>query len=373
MILTVAPNRETKIRLYKGELNMKKKKNKGLIYTILALVLVVILIGVFGGTDKVDSPSADDGSQATESDITENLYIGLLQYTSHPSLDAITDGIINTLAENGYANGDSITLDFQNAQGDQSNLNTMSTRFVSNNADLMIAIATPSALAIANASSEVPIILGAITDPENVGLVESNEAPGGNITGVSDMTPIAQQLELIRELQPEATTLGLLYSSSEDNAVLQGEMAAELAKEFGFETVTRTVSSTNDVIQVTQQLVTEVDAIWTPNDNIIASAFPSVLETANSANIPVYPAVDMMVAQGGLATLGLNQYQIGVKTGEMVVELLRGEIETATEPVRLADETDLVINFETAELLGINIPDSLRSKAIDASELLEEE
>ena len=187
------------------------------------------------------------------------------------------------------------------------------------------------------------------------------------------MTPIAQQLELIRQLQPEAKTIGLLYSSSEDNAILQGEMAADLATEYGFETVTRTVASTNDVAQVTNQLVVEVDAIWTPNDNVIASAFPSVLEVANNAGIPVYPAVDIMVAQGGIATLGLNQYQIGVKTGEMVVALLNGEIETASEAIRVADETDLVINFETAERLGIEIPESLRAQAIDARDLMEEE
>lgn len=344
---------------------MKKKRNTRLMVTILALVVTVVLMGLLAANEKTNTKTASGD--------TDGFYIGLLQYTSHPSLDAITEGIVDTLADSGYIEGETIQLDFQNAHGDQSNLNAMSSRFVSNEADLMIAIATPSALAVANASSDIPIILSAVTDPEHVGLIASNEAPGGNVTGVSDMTPIAQQLELIRELQPNAKTIGLLYSSSEDNAVLQGEMAEELASDYGFETVTRTVSSTNDVTQVTQQLVAEVDAIWTPNDNIIASAFPSVIEISTESNVPVYPAVDMMVAQGGLGTLGLNQYQIGVKTGEMVVELLKGQIQTATEPIRLADETDLVINFETAELLGMEIPESLKSEAIDAKELLEEE
>lgn len=300
------------------------------------------------------------------------IYIGLLQYAAHPSLDAISEGIIDTLAENGYIDGETITLDYQNGQGDQSNLSTMSNRFVSNEADLMIAIATPAAMSLSNASSEIPILLGAITDPENVDLVENNESPGGNVTGVSDMTPIDQQLNLIHQIQPEAQTLGILYSSSEDNSILQANMAEEIAEEYGFETVKRTVSSTNDVAQVTQQLVTEVDAIWVPNDNVIASAFPSVLETTNAANIPVYPAVDMMVAQGGLATLGLNQYQIGVETGEMAVELLRGEIDPATEPIRFAEETDLVINFDAEEQLKLTIPESLAAQAIDSTELLEE-
>lgn len=348
---------------------MRKKFNSRLLVTILALIVVVV---ISGGITVYQSNNADSTTkQPTTS--KEGLYVGLLQYTSHPSLDAIADGIINTLEEQGYIDNENIELDFQNAQGDQSNLNTMANRFVSYGADVMIAIATPSALALANVAGDIPIILGAITDPENVGLVQSNEEPGGNITGVSDMTPIAKQLELIRQIQPEAKTLGLFYSSSEDNAVLQGELAADLAKEMGFETVTRTVSSTNDVSQVAKQLVSEVDVVWTPNDNIIASAFPVVVEIANEARIPIYPAVDMMVTQGGLATLGLNQYQIGVKTGEMLVELIEGTIQTETEPVRFADETDLVVNFEAAELLGISIPDDLIADAIDSKTLEGEE
>ena len=347
------------------------KKNQFKLYiTILILSLTVIFSGVYTRFSTQENGQTTDSTNIIQQ---ENYYIGLLQFTSHPSLDAITDGVIDTLSQHGYKDGERITLDFQNGQGDQSNLNAMSTRFVSNDADIMIAIATPAALAGSNASNDIPIILGAITDPENVGLVETNEQPGGNVTGVSDMTPIAQQLELIRQLQPEAKTIGLLYSSSEDNAILQGEMAADLATEYGFETVTRTVASTNDVAQVTNQLVVEVDAIWTPNDNVIASAFPSVLEVANNAGIPVYPAVDIMVAQGGIATLGLNQYQIGVKTGEMGVAVLNGQIEKASEAIRVADETDLVINFETAERLGIEIPESLRAQAIDARDLMEEE
>lgn len=351
---------------------MRKKSNKSLIYTILSLIALVVFIGVSTLQSTEDTPSKSSGFAKT-TNVTDLLQIGLLQYATHPSLDAITDGIIDTLAEHGYEDGKNIAIDYQNAQGDQSNLNTMANRFVSSDADAMIAVATPAALSLANASKDIPIILGAITDPENVGLVDSNETPGGNITGVSDMTPIAKQIELIRQIQPKAKTIGILYSSSEDNAVLQGEIAADLGGDYDFHTVTRTVASTNDVSQVTKQLVSEVDAIWVPNDNIIASAFPSVLEVSNAAKIPVYPAVDMMVTQGGLATLGLNQYQIGVKTGEMVVELIEGKIQTATESIRFADETDLVINFKTAELLGITIPDSLTADAIDAETLVGEE
>ena len=353
----------------------KNNQNKSLILTILALVILVVTSGVYisknqEGTFSFNTTAIEDESVP---DVSEEVYIGLLQYTAHPSLDAISQGIIDTLADNGYVDGETITLDFQNGQGDQSNLSTMANRFVANQADLMIGIATPAAMSLSNASVDIPVLLGAVTDPEHVGLVESNETPGGNVTGVSDMTPIAQQLDLIRQLQDDAKTLGILYSSSEDNSILQGERAEELADDYGFETVTRTVSSTNDVVQVTQQLVAETDAIWIPNDNTVASAFPSVLEVSNAAKVPVYPAVDMMVAQGGLATLGLNQYKIGVKTGEMAVEFLNGNIDPSVESVRFAEETDLVINYETAELLGIAIPESLSAEAIDSTELTEEE
>lgn len=354
---------------------MKKNKSyTGLIFTIVGILTALIIMGVRMSGDDEEvvaeaEPTVENATVNSDLNTEDKQYVGLLQFMAHPSLDAITQGVIDTLAENGFVNGETITLDFQNGQGDQSNLNSMATRFVQNDADLMIAIATPAALAAANASSDIPLLLGAITDPENVGLVESNEVPGGNVTGVSDMTPIEEQIALIRKIQPDAKTLGLLYSSSEDNSILQGEMAADLAKKYGFETVTRTVASTNDVSQVTQQLVAEVDAIWTPNDNVIASAFPSVLEVSNNAKIPVYPAVDMMVAQGGLATLGLNQYAIGVKTGEMAVQLLQGEIDPATTPIVRADVTDLVINFEAAELLDLTIPEELLGTAIDAREL----
>lgn len=351
---------------------MKKNNNKSLIITIIILITLVSGIGIYM-TYSQNNIIAN--KHKTDDLPLENkeLHIGLLQYTAHPSLDAIADGIVEALAENGYIDGETITFDFQNAQGDQSNLSSIANRFVANEVDLMIAIATPAALSLANATSDIPIILGAITDPENVGLVKSNDAPGGNITGVSDMTPIAQQLELIRTLQPDAKKLGIIYSSAEDNSILQGNMAEELAAAYGFETMTRTVFSTNDVAQVSQQLVIEVDAVWIPNDNIIASAFPSVIENSNAAGIPVYPAVDMMVTQGGLATLGLNQYEIGVQTGLMAVDLIEGKIETAIAPIHQASETDLIINYETADLLGITIPDELKTVAIDAKTLQEVE
>lgn len=348
------------------EMNSGKRNLLIVIGSIFAIVVGLFFFSEDGGEKTAENAHS---SKASIEEVTDMPHVGLLQLTSHPSLDAIAQGIIDELEAEGFVDGETMTLDFQNGQGDQSTLNSMAQRFVNDDADVMIGIATPSALALANASSTLPIVLGAVTDPENVGLVETNEEPGGNVTGVSDMTPIRQQLELIRKLLPEATTLGIMYSSAEDNSVLQGDIAEELAPEFGFETVTRTVSSTNDVAQVGLQLVKEVDAIWVPNDNTVASAFPTLIEQSNHAGVAIFPAVDQMVVQGGLATLGLNQYQLGVATGRMAAAVLRGESDPATTPIYLAEEVDLIVNFEQAELLGIEIPKDISKDAQSAAEL----
>lgn len=315
-----------------------------------------------------------DGYQTESVEGEDNLpYVGILQLVSHPALDDITRGITDALEEEGFVDGETMVLDFQNAQGDQSNLATMSSRFVNREADIMVGIATPAAQALANASQEIPVILGAITDPESSELVESNERPGGNVTGVSDLTPVREQLALIHELLPEVQTLGIMYSSSEDNSIIQGKMAEEFASEFGFDTETMTISSTNDVSQAGSALASKVDAIWVPTDNTIASAFPTLVEQADAQGIPIFPAVDTMVQEGGLATIGLNQYELGRLTGEMAAAVLKGESDPAVTPIQYAEEGDLFINTKKAEELGISISSSMLERATDTQNEQESE
>lgn len=302
-------------------------------------------------------------TESTEQSENDLPVVGILQLTSHPALDLITDGIVDALNEAGYIDGETMVLDFQNAQGDQSNLNSMSTRFVSRDADVMVGIATAAAQALANASSEIPTVLGAVTDPEASNLVESNEDPGGNITGVSDATPIKEQLSLMQEILPEAEKVGILYSSSEDNSILQGEKAAEIAEDMGYETVTMTVSSTNDINQIGAALASQVDAIWVPTDNTIASAMNTLIEASDTAGIPVFPAVETMVEQGGLATVGLDQYELGKLTGEMTAAILDGEMVPAETPIQYLEQGDIFVNLEKAEQLGITIPQQIQEQA----------
>lgn len=318
----------------------------------IAILTIVLTYAFFTDANTTTQPSENDLP-----------VVGVLQLTSHPALDLISEGIIDALNEAGYVDGETMILDFQNAQGDQSNLTSMSTRFVSRDADVMVGIATPAAQSLANASSQIPIVLGAVTDPETANLVASNEEPGGNITGVSDETPIQEQFALIKEILPEADSIGILYSSSEDNSIVQGEKAAEIAKEMGFETTTMTVSSTNDVSQIGSALASQVDAIWVPTDNTIASAMNTLVETTDAAGIPVFPAVDTMVEQGGLATVGLNQYELGKLTGEMTAAILDGKMDPATTPIQYLEQGDIFINPEKAKELGITLPQNVLEQA----------
>lgn len=339
---------------------------KRLIASFSALFLFLIFGAVYYYmADPMETPEDQVATEQTE----DLIQVGLIQFVSHDSLDAISQGAVDALSDHGYADGDTISLDLQNGQGDQSNLGSISTQFVNDEMDLIIAVATPAAQAAANATDQIPIVLAGITDPEAAGLVESNEQPGTNVSGVSDMTPVAEQLELVRQLHPEAENLGIIYASSEVNGQIQADLAAELAPEYGFNPVIQTVSSTNDVNQVSQQLADEVDVMWIPNDNVVASAFPTVIENATGRGVAVYPAVDMMVAQGGVATIGINQYQLGYQSGMMAVRVLQEGIDLSETPVEQARQFDLVINFEQAEQLGVEIPDEMAEEAIDAASL----
>lgn len=288
--------------------------------------------------------------------------IGVLQLVSHPSLDQITEGIMDTLNQAGYIDGETADIDLQNAQGDQNNLATMSSRFINQDSDILIGVATPAVQALANATSDLPIIMGAVTDPTNAGLVENLDQPGGNITGVRDVTPYEDQIDLMMALLPELESIGIIYSTGEINAALQSEEARGYAESLGLGVVEATISSTNDLQQVASNLVNQVDAIWVGTDNNVASAFPTLIEVANQAQVPVFPAVAEMVEEGGLATVGLDQYELGVLTADLAIEVLEGA-DPGNLPVQDPSETELIINQDQADRLNISIDNQLMEEA----------
>ncbi len=281
--------------------------------------------------------------------------VGILQLLSHPALDAIHKGIVHGLAEEGYHVGKNVKIDFQNAQNDQSNLKTMSARFVNERANVMIGIATPAAQALANASSTTPVVLGAITDPKGADLVKSNTRPGTNVTGVSDQAPLKAQLKLIQKIMPKMKTLGIIYTSSDDSATAQYHKFAALCKQEHVRLKAYSIANTNDLNQVAQQMVSQVDAVYVPTDNTVASAMQTLVATTNAKKIPVFPAVDTMVKAGGLATLSINQYKLGVETGKMTAAVLRGK-DPATTPIQFERKGEMTVNLATAKKLGISLP-----------------
>lgn len=320
--------------------------------TLALLMASALMLSLAGCSQTGGSSSSGEA---------ETLRIGIIQPMEHESLDAAREGFVQALADHGYIDGDTIVLDYQNAQGDSSALLTISQRFVGDDCDLVLAIGTGAAQSIASQTSEIPVLITAVTDPVDAGLVQSSEAPGTNVTGTNDMNPIREQLELIPEILPDAQTVGLLYTSSEDNSILQIEEAKAILEEMNLDYVEQTVTGSNDVQQAVQSIVTRCDAIYIPTDNTFASAMPLVGSVVMESGTPVICGATGMVEAGGLITLGLNYYNLGYQTGEMAVQVLEGA-DPASMPVQSQNQYDYVVNEEMLSALGMELPQSLLEK-----------
>lgn len=326
--------------------------------TLKSIFSGVVLLSLLAGCTTSPDQTSNSTSGNEQNSDSEILRVSVVQYVEHTALDASYQGFVDGLAAAGYVDGENIIIDYQNAQGEQANCSTIATKFVSDGSDLILAIATPAAQAAANATTDIPIIITAVTDPASSKLVASNEAPGGNVTGTSDLTPVAEQLELLTKLAPEAKTVGILYSSSESNSTYQVEIAKEAALALGLEAIEYTVSNTNDVQQVVESMIGKVDAIYSPTDNVIANAAATVSMIATANKLPYVAGEGALVDKGALATYGISYYDLGKLTGEMAAEILAGA-KPAEMPIRYVDKFDLIINEEAAAELGITIPEGL--------------
>ncbi|MDR3148742.1 MAG: ABC transporter substrate-binding protein [Oscillospiraceae bacterium] len=333
---------------------------------ILALTMLLVLAAC-GSTTSAPSGDTESNTPSKAESTEKNYSIAIAQFVEHPALDAARDGFIQALADNGYKNGENVTITVENAAADSSNLTTIADQFISNNVDLILAIATPAAQAIAGKTTTIPILGTAITDYVAAGLVDSNEAPGRNISGTTDMNPISDQIDLLVKLVPNAQTVGFVYTSSEDNSIVQIDIAKAYIESIDLAWKEVTVTSTNDVQQAVTSIVTEVDALYLPTDNIIANTMPTVYGVTAVSKTPVITAEQGMVEQGGLATLGLNYYDLGYQTGLMAIEVLNGA-DTATLPIRKASNFDYAINGDVAEAIGYTIPDDLQEYVFTAAE-----
>ena len=251
--------------------------------------------------------------------------LALTQIVEHPSLDAARRGIVDELAAAGFVQGQNLTVDYQNAQGNPATAAQIARKFAGARPDVIVAIATPSAQAVAAATRELPIIFCAVSDPVGAKLVGQLERPGGNITGTSDLSPIAEQLDLIRELSPNAKTLGVIYNPGEVNSVSLIGLLKQLAPGRGFRVVEAAAPKSGDVLSAARQLAGKAEAIYIPLDNTVVSALEAVIKVGREAKIPVYSADTDSVGRGTVASLGFDYYDVGRQTGQQAIRVLRGE------------------------------------------------
>ena len=301
-------------------------------------------------------------SPSVRADQDEVLRIGILQLADHGSLEAARQGFVSRLEELGYVDGENIIINYLNAQSDQSNLPLMSQRLVADQSDLILAISTPAAQAIANETTEIPILTTAVTSLLTANLIECNYVPNTNVSGTSDMPPVAEQLELLTELVPTARTIGFIFNSSEANSQLQIEIAEEEAARLGLETVALSVANTNDVYQTMQALVGRVDAIYIPTDNTLSSAIATVGSIAEENRIVVVTGSVSAALNGGTATVGIDYYKLGQQTADMAVDIFENGASTYTMPIQTQSETRVIINEEMVEAIGLIIPAEVRGR-----------
>ncbi len=307
------------------------------------------------------------GGNAANSDGEEKIKIGVLQQLEHVALDQAREGFIQALEDNGFKDGENMVLDIQNAQADQSNLQTMADRLVNEGNDVILAIATGAAQTVAGKTKDIPILITAVTDPVDAGLVNSMENPGTNVSGTSDASPMEEQIDLMLTLCPQVKTVGVLYTSSEDNSVLQVSQLKPILKAKNLKIVEQTVTNSNDVQQAAQSLVTKCDAIYIPTDNVLASSIALVASEANNAKIPVICGESGQVTGGGFATIGIDYFNLGYQTGEMAIRILNGE-DVSAMAVETQKDFAYTINGDVADILGITIPDNLQEFVIKTAE-----
>ena len=285
--------------------------------------------------------------------------IGILQLVEHDALDASYRGFVDGLKEAGYEDGKNIIIDYQNAQGEQANCITIGQKFINDKSDLILAIATPAAQAVANMTKDIPILITAVTDPADSKLVNDNNVPGGNVTGTSDLTPVESQIELLTEITPNVKTVGLLYCSSEQNSVFQINMAKRKLDSMGIKHIDLTVSNPNEIQQVLQSAIGKVEAVYTPTDNMIAAGMATVALVAEPAKLPVVCGEGGMTKLVGTATYGISYYELGKLTSTQAISILKGEKNPAEMPIEYLQKFDLIVNTNMVESIGLTIPESL--------------
>ncbi|MGR0186310.1 ABC transporter substrate-binding protein [Azospirillum aestuarii] len=288
--------------------------------------------------------------------------VAITAIVEHPALDATRDGVIEALKAAGYTPGDTLKVEYQSAQGNPATAAQIARQFAGARPDVIVPISTPSAQAVVAATRDIPVVFTAVTDPVGAQLVKSLEKPGANVTGVSDMAPVAEHVALIREIVPSVKRLGVLYNAGEPNSVSLVKALKDEAQKAGLTVVEATATKSADAQPAARSLVGKVDAIYVPLDNTVVSALESVVAVGQQAKLPVFSADTDSVARGTVASIGFDYRQVGRQTGEAVVRILKGE-KPGDVPVTFAKGTDLFVNPKSAAAMGVTIPEAVIQRA----------
>ncbi len=288
--------------------------------------------------------------------------VAVTAIVEHPALDATRDGVRDALIDAGYVPGDTLDFVYETAQGNQATAVQIARRFVGESPDVIVPISTPSAQAVVSATETIPVVFTAVTDPLTAQLVSNLEEPGGNVTGLSDLSPIEDHVALIAEIVPGAEVIGVTYNPGEANAVTLVELLKQYAPAQGLSVVEATAPRSADVLGAAQSLVGRADVIYVPTDNTIVSALEAVIGVGADNDIPVFSGDTASVERGTLASVGFDYYQVGRQTGEIVLRVLGGE-DPGSIPVGTAAGTDLVVNLSAAGAMDVTVPDSVLDRA----------
>ncbi|MBC5743295.1 ABC transporter substrate-binding protein [Lachnospiraceae bacterium MD308] len=336
---------------------MKNKLLAGLLTAAMAAVMATGCAGGSGGS------STGDGSSGKES-----YKIGISQFAEHGSLDNCREGFLAGLEESGIKEGDNLTVDLKNAAADMGTAGQISGSFVSDKVDMICAIATPTAQSAYNAAMDagIPVIYTAVTDPVVAELAGEDGTPVGEVTGTSDKLPVEAQLQMMRQILPDAKKLGIMYTTSEANSVFTIKEYDALVEKYGFELVEKGITATADVALAADDLLSQVDCITNLTDNTVVASLPTILEKANDKKIPVFGSEIEQVKIGCLAAEGIDYIALGKQTGKMAAQVLKGEKKASEMNFELITEPGFYVNNKVAENLGITVPQELKDTAVES-------
>lgn len=343
---------------------------KKFLAAVLALAMTLALTACMGGQNAADNGAVTNNTADTASNggaaandsgsAVDSLYvIGICQQMQHPSLDEATQGFEDALTE---LLGDQVEFDYQNAGNEPSNCTSIITKFVTDDVDLIMANATLAVQTAKEATTTIPIVGTSVTDYVSTRIVDSNEAPGANVTGYSDLSDVSNHLTLVQELLPDVETVAIVYSSGEENSRIQAENVASVFEAAGIATEDFTANDSNDISSVVTEACTQADAIYLPTDNLLAGNMQLVKNVALNQKVPVISSFTAEEDDGALLSISISYYTMGQLAGEMAYDILVNGEDPASMPIGVmsVDDMAITINQSVADELGITVPESMQ-------------